>query len=125
MRLLLEQECAAVAGGDGDVEACVRTTTLASIGFGAVLGAAAGSAVGGAGAAPGAIGGAGVGALVAEVVAEPLCEWAHGEEEEEEESDESALRGNPFRPTHIPDGEGSSIDTRMPLILVADGLSDY
>ena len=124
MRLLLEQECAAVAGGD-DVEACVRTTTLVAIGFGAAVGGVVGAAAGGAGAGPGAVGGAGVGALVAEVVAEPLCEWAYGEEEEEEESDESAPRGNPFRPTHIPDGEGSSIDTRMPLVLVADGLSEY
>ena len=75
MRVLLDQECAAVAGGHQS--ACERNVTIAAVATGALIGAAAGGAVG-------AVGGAGTGSLIAQIVAPPLCSWAEGEQEEEE-----------------------------------------
>lgn len=86
MRLLIDHECAAVAGGDA-VSECVDNVTTGAIITGAVIGGAAGSAAGGVGVLPGAVAGAGTGSLVAQVVAEPLCRWAVGEEEERDEVD--------------------------------------
>lgn len=83
MRLLLDKECAAVAGGHESE--CVIETTAVAIGTGAVIGGIAGAAAGGAGAVPGAVGGAGVGSLVAQIVAPTLCRWAEEWESEEPE----------------------------------------
>ena len=85
MRVLLDKECAAVAGGHES--ACVRNTTLAGMATGAGIGAIAGAAAGGVGAIPGGLGGSGVGATVAYAVAPTLCSWFGGDESEEEEVD--------------------------------------
>lgn len=86
MRLLIDHECAAVAGGDA-VSDCVDNVTTGAIITGAVIGGAAGCAAGGVGALSGAVAGAGTGSLVAQVVAEPFCRWAVGEEEERDPVD--------------------------------------
>lgn len=83
MRVLLDKECTAVAGGHESE--CVNNATAAGIATGAVIGGVAGAAAGGVGAVPGAVGGGGVGSLVAQVVAPPLCRWAENRESEAEE----------------------------------------
>lgn len=75
MRVLLDNECVAVAGGHESE--CVQNVTTAAIATGFVCGAAAGGMAG-------AVAGAGVGSLVAQIVAEPLCRWAAGDESQEE-----------------------------------------
>lgn len=91
MRLLLEQECAAVAGGNAFADAtdlsdasresftsaCEEAVTNTAIAAGATAGAIAGSAAGGVGAIPGAIMGGGAGHLVGTVVAPPYCRHAY------------------------------------------------
>ena len=126
MRVLLDKECAAVAGGHESE--CVRKTTMVGIATGAAIGAAAGAAAGGVGAIPGAVAGAGVGSLVAQVVAPPLCRWAEKQESEGEESDNETEgpSGNPFRSPTAHDlgiGGNSSMDLGAPLQLVVN--SDY
>ena len=100
MRVLINQECAAVAGG-GQSE-CERDVTVAGAITGGVIGAAAGSMAGGVGAAPGALGGAGVGALVGDLVGPTVCSWfgddsSDGDGDDESDSEEGG-GGNPFRP---------------------------
>lgn len=90
MRLLIDTECAAVAGGDA-VSECVANVTTGAIITGAAIGGAAGAAAGGAGVLPGAVAGAGTGSLVAQIVAEPLCRWAVGEDEEERDEVDPAI----------------------------------
>ncbi len=85
MRVLLDKECAAVAGGHESQ--CVADVTAAGIMTGAAIGAAAGAPVGGVGAFPGAVAGAGVGSLVAQIAAPTFCSWFGGDESEEEEVD--------------------------------------
>ena len=85
MRVLLDKECAAVAGGHESQ--CVADVTTAAIMTGTAIGAIAGAGAGGVGAIPGAVTGAGVGSLVAQVVAEPFCSWAEEWESEEEDVD--------------------------------------
>lgn len=82
MRVLLDDECAAVAGGHESQ--CVKNVTTAAIATGIVVGAAAGGAAGGVGGLAGAVAGAGVGSLMAQIVAGPLCRWAEGDQSEEE-----------------------------------------
>ena len=77
MRVLLEQEYEAVAGGHvSDCEQTVKTILIAS----GVLGGALGG-----GGIPGAIAGGALGALVAEATGHYICSM--GEEQEEEEQD--------------------------------------
>ncbi len=80
MRVLLDKECAAVAGGHESQ--CEADVTTAAIMTGAAIGAATGAAAGGVGAIPGAVAGAGVGSLVAQVAAPTFCSWFDDEEEE-------------------------------------------
>ena len=91
MRALLDQECAAVAGGnpfaDADdlsdasresfTSACEEAVTNTTIAAGATAGAIVGSSAGGMGAVPGAIAGASAGHLVGTVVAPPVCRHAY------------------------------------------------
>lgn len=86
MRVLLEKECGAVAGGHESQ--CEQNFTAAAITMGAGIGAIAGSGAGGIGAIPGAIAGGSAGALVGEVAGPPLCRW----EERQKEKEEEALR---------------------------------
>ena len=83
MRVLLDRECAAVAGGHQS--ACEQNVTSVAIAAGAVTGGIIGSAAFGVGAIPGAIAGGSAGALVAQVAAGPYCRWAEKQEEEKEE----------------------------------------
>lgn len=127
MRVLLDQECAAVAGGSQ--AECERNVELAGIATGAVVGGVAGGMAGGIGAVPGTLAGAGVGSLVAQVVGPPLCRWTENQESEDEESDvkEGSASGNPFRaPSHPQIGVGGnvSMDSGAPLQLVVN-TSDY
>jgi len=85
MRVLLDKECAAVAGGHESQ--CVADVTTAAIMTGAAIGAAAGAGAGGVGAIPGAVAGAGVGSLVAQVAAPTFCSWFDGEESGGEEEE--------------------------------------
>ena len=85
MRVLLDQECDAVAGGHQS--ACERAVTNAGIIAGAAIGAAGGAMAGGAGILPGAVAGAGIGSLVAQVVAPFVCGAPEEEEEELEPVD--------------------------------------
>ena len=76
MRLLLEQEYEAVAGGhESECEQTVKTILIAS----GMLGGALGGTV------PGAIAGGALGALVAEATGHYIC--AMGKDDEEEEQD--------------------------------------
>lgn len=84
MRVLLDQECAAVAGGSQ--AECERNVELAGIATGAVIGGVAGGMAFGIGAVPGTLAGAGVGSLVAQVVGPPLCRWSENQESEDEDS---------------------------------------
>lgn len=123
MRVLLDQECAAVAGGSQ--AECERNVELAGIATGAVIGGVAGGMAFGVGAVPGTLAGAGVGSLVAQVAGPPLCRWAENQESQDEESDDEAgsASGNPFRaPSHPRTGVGgnSSLDSGMPLQLVVN-----
>ena len=88
MRVLLDQECAAVAGGNAfagaegpdpgsDLDACEEAVTATSIAAGAYVGGTLGSAAGGMGVVPGAVLGGGAGQLVAEVAAPPYCRYAY------------------------------------------------
>ena len=74
MRVLLDNECGAVAAGHQSD--CEYKVTALLITAGAVAG---GLATGGAGA----IIGAGAGAVAAQVVARPYCAWVEKQEEEE------------------------------------------
>lgn len=80
MRVLLDNECGAVAGGHQSD--CEYKVTALLITGGAVAG---GLATGG----PGAIIGAGAGAVVAQVVARPYCAWVERQEAQEEDNAES------------------------------------
>ncbi len=91
MRVLLDSECAAVAGGHESE--CVQNVKAAAIVIGAGTGAIVGTAAGGMGAVPGAIVGASAGALVAEVVARPLCAMEEKEKSDGEESDSGGGSG--------------------------------
>ena len=76
MRLLLEQEYEAVAGGhESECEQTVKTIFIAS----GMLGGALGGTV------PGAIAGGALGALVAEATGHYICAMGKDEEEEEQE----------------------------------------
>ena len=86
MRVLLEKECGAVAGGH--VSQCEQDFTAAAIAMGTGIGAIAGSGAGGLGAIPGAIAGGSAGALVGQVAGPPLCRW----EARQQEKEEKALR---------------------------------
>lgn len=88
MRVLLDQECAAVAGGNpfadaeapdpsADLAACEERVTSTAIVAGAYVGAAVGAGAGGVGAGPGAIAGGSAGHLVATVAAPPMCRRAY------------------------------------------------
>ncbi len=83
MRVLLDRECAAVAGGHQSD--CEYAITGVAISAGIVTGAIVGSAAGGLGAIPGGIAGGSAGALVGQIVARPYCSWAEKQEEEEDE----------------------------------------
>lgn len=127
MRVLLDQECAAVAGGSQSE--CERNVELAGIATGAVIGGVAGSMAFGVGAVPGTLAGAGVGSLVAQVAGPPLCRWAANQESESEDSnvEEGSASGNPFRPTgqsQTDAGGNVSLDSGAPLQLVVN-TSDY
>lgn len=86
MRVLLEKECAAVAGGHKSE--CERKLTKALIVAGVIGGAAGGI--------PGAIAGGGAGALLAEAFAYDLCAMSEAEraakEEEDQEIDPEVLQ---------------------------------
>ena len=73
MRVLIEQECAAVAGGHESE--CEQTVTTILIVGGAIGG---GMVSGG----PGALTGATIGGLAAQALAHPICKAIEGEEEE-------------------------------------------
>lgn len=128
MRVLLNQECAAVAGGNQSE--CERNVELAGIATGAVVGGVAGGLAGGVGAVPGALAGAGAGSLVAQVVGPPLCRWSKNEESEDEESEDKepdvkvgSASGHPFRPPSPPRsvfGDNSREESREPLQLVVN-----
>lgn len=91
MRVLLDQECAAVAGGnpfagaedlsdagrESFTSGCEEAVTNTAIAAGATAGAIVGSGAGGMGAVPGAIAGGSAGHLVATVVAPPYCRYAY------------------------------------------------
>ena len=88
MRVLLDQECAAVAGGNAfadaeapdpssDLAACEEAVTTTAVVAGAYVGGTLGSAAGGMGAVPGAIAGGSAGHLVATVAAPPYCRYAY------------------------------------------------
>ena len=88
MRVLLDQECAAVAGGNpfadaeppdssSDLAACEEAVTTTAIVGGAVVGGAIGSSAGGMGVVPGAIVGGSAGQLVAQVAAPPYCRYTY------------------------------------------------
>lgn len=88
MRVLLDQECAAVAGGNpfadaqapdpsSELAACEDAVTGTAIAAGAVAGGIVGSAGGGMGVIPGAVLGGSAGQLVAEVAAPPVCRYAY------------------------------------------------
>lgn len=118
MRLLLDQECAAVAGGHESE--CERNVTVAAITTGAILGAASGGAIG-------ALAGAGTGSLIAQVVAPSLCNWAEKQESEDQESDgdKGGPSGHPFRAPNVFDN-GLGANSGAPLQLVVDtSSSDY
>lgn len=85
MRLLLDNECVAVAGGHQS--ACVKNVTTAAITTGAVFGVIGGGMAGGVGGVAGGIAGAGIGSLFAQVFAETLCSWAGAEEEDTHEEE--------------------------------------
>ena len=121
MRVLLDQECAAVAGGHESQ--CEKGVTSAAIVIGAGVGAIVGSGAGGVGAIPGAIAGGSAGALVAEVVGPILCASEDEESEEGSDEDSDAPTGNPFRPPPRQDcGPGGNVrvDFGAPLQLVVD-----
>ena len=127
MRVLLDQECAAVAGGSQ--AECERNVELAGIATGAVIGGVAGGMAFGVGAVPGTLAGAGVGSLVAQVAGPPLCRWDANRKSEDEESDgeEGNASGHPFRPpSHSQIGaDGNvSMDSGAPLQLVVN-TSDF
>lgn len=91
MRVLLDQECAAVAGGnpfegaedlsdagrESFLSSCEEAVTGACVTGGAFIGSAVGSGVPGVGTVGGAIAGASAGQLVATVVAPPVCRNAY------------------------------------------------
>ena len=88
MRVLFDQECAAVAGGNSfagaeapdpssDLAACEEAVTSTAIAAGAYVGGTLGSAAGGMGVVPGAVLGGGAGQLVAQVAAPPYCRYAY------------------------------------------------
>ena len=91
MRVLLDQECAAVAGGNPFADAadlsdasresflssCEEAVTTACVTGGAFIGSAVGSGLPGLGTVGGAIAGGSAGQLVATVVAPPLCRDAY------------------------------------------------
>lgn len=88
MRVLLDQECAAVAGGNpladaeapdpsSDLAACEEAVTNTAIAAGATAGAILGSGAGGVGAGAGALMGGSAGHLVATVAAPPYCRYAY------------------------------------------------
>ena len=74
MRVLLDQECAVVAGGHES--RCEEAITGVSAAAGGVVGGIVGTGAGGVGAVPGAVGGFTAGAAVGEVVNGPVCRWA-------------------------------------------------
>ena len=74
MRVLLDQECAAIAGGHES--ACEEAITGVIATAGGVVGAIVGTGAGGVGAVPGAIGGFTAGAAVGQVVDGPYCRVA-------------------------------------------------
>ncbi|MYA30747.1 MAG: hypothetical protein F4Y31_05880 [Gammaproteobacteria bacterium] len=109
MRLLLDQECAAVAGGHESE--CEQAVTLAFI----VGGALAGAAVSGGG---GALVGAAVGSHVADATAHYICS-----SDEESDEEPSGPSGNPFRPYTPPNpgsGSNSGWNSGAPLQYVVD-----
>ena len=114
MRVLPDQECAAVAGGhESECETTVKTVAIVA---GAITGAVVGSSAGGVGAGPGAIVGGSAGGLVAEVVAPAICR-------KPEKKEEDGPSGNPFRaPEPVKTGlDGNSpIDSGVPLQLVVN-----
>ena len=127
MRVLLDQECTAVAGGSQ--AECERNVELAGIATGAVIGGVAGGMAFGIGAVPGTLAGAGVGSLVAQVAGPPLCRWDENRRSEDDDSDveEGSASGNPFRaPSHSQAGAGGnvSMDSGAPLQLVVS-TSDF
>ena len=91
MRVLLDQECAAVAGGNPFADAadlsdasresftssCEEAVTNTCIGAGAYAGAVVGSATPALGTVGGAIAGGSAGQIVATVVAPPYCRYAY------------------------------------------------
>ena len=128
MRVLLDTECAAVAGGHESE--CVQKTTAVGIAAGALIGGVAGASAGGVGALPGAVAGAGVGSLVAQVAAPPLCAWANSQQSEESNGEEEdSASGNPFRQQTGPDigiGGNSAVYSGQPLqLVVSTSDSDY
>ncbi|MCY4165909.1 MAG: hypothetical protein OXF03_07160 [Gammaproteobacteria bacterium] len=123
MRVLINQESAAVAGGDqSECERCVTVTGAVT---GGVIGAAAGSMAGGVGAGAGALSGAGVGALVGDLVGPTVCSWfGDDSSDSDDESDsEEGGRGNPFRPnpgSNVGPGGNVVRDYGAPLQYVVD-----
>lgn len=91
MRVLLDQECAAVAGGnpfegaedlsdagrESFTSSCEEAVTNTCIGAGVYAGAVVGSATPGLGTVGGAIAGGSAGQIVATVVAPPYCRYAY------------------------------------------------
>lgn len=77
MRVLLDQECAAVAGGHESV--CEEAITGICAAAGAVVGGIVGTGAGGVGLGPGAVGGFTAGAAIGEVVNGPICRWAESQ----------------------------------------------
>ena len=74
MRVLLDQECTAVAGGHES--ACEEAMTGVIAAAGATVGAIVGSGAGGVGAVPGGIAGFTAGATIGGVVDGPACRMA-------------------------------------------------
>ncbi len=126
MRVLINQECAAVAGGDQSE--CERNVMWAGAITGGVIGAVAGGMAGGVGAAPGALAGAGTGGLIADLVGPGLCSWfgddsSENSDDDTESDEDEGPAGNPFRPDSKPkDGQNdySNPDYGPPLQYVID-----
>ena len=121
MRVLLENECGAVAGGHESQ--CVANVTTAAIITGATVGAVAGSMAGGIGAVPGSMAGAGTGSLIAQVAAPPLCAWAERRQQRAEEKALEKERDALFEQQYINWSQGTgSHDFRVtgPHQLVVD-----
>ena len=112
MRVLLNTECAAIAGGHQSD--CEQAVTAAAIVMGAGVGAIVGSAAGGVGVVPGAIAGGSAGSLVADVVAPAVCDFADSQGSDDGYSSDDSYSAGPFGDGAWPGHEVSATGDWIP-----------